>query len=73
MAIWKEQYHDLEKAALSADATQEDISRLGEWFERYGSAFWNGEFYDVDGVHRLIPVGREDEDGDFHREGWELK
>lgn len=73
MAIFKEQYPDLEKAALSADATQEDINHLGKWFELYGESFWNGEFYDVDGVHRLIPVGREDEDGDFHREGWELK
>lgn len=72
MAIWKEQYKELEQAALSADATQDDIDRLGEWFELYGETYWNGEFYDVDGDHKIRPIDVEDEDGDFHRTGWEL-
>lgn len=73
MKIWKEQYQELEKAALSADATQEDINALGKWFELYGESYWNGEFYDVDGAHQIRPIDIEDEDGDFHREGWELR
>lgn len=72
MAIWKEQYKELEQAALSADATQEDINRLGEWFERFGETYWNGEFYNIDGVHQLRPVDVEDEYGDFHLIGWEV-
>ena len=66
-------YPILERKALSADATQEDINALGMWFERFGSDFWNGEFYNVDDVHRLIPIDEEDADGDFHRIGWQLK
>lgn len=73
MKIWKEQYQELEAAALSADATESDINKLGEWFERFGESFWNGEFYDVDDVHQLRPVYEEDADGDFRRIGWELK
>ena len=46
MKIWKEQYQELEHEALSAGATQEDINRLGKWFELYGESYWNGEFYD---------------------------
>ena len=73
MKIWKEMYQELEHKALSADATQEDINLLGKWFELYGESYWNGEFYDVDGIHQLRPVDVEDEDGDYHREGWELR
>jgi len=73
MKIWKEMYQELKHKALSADATQEDINLLGKWFELYGESYWNGEFYDVDGTHQLRPVDVEDEDGDYHREGWELR
>ena len=73
MAIWKEQYSELEKAALSPDASPEDVARLGVWFERFGAEYWNGEFYDVDGVHQLRSVDVEDDDGDFHRIGWDLR
>lgn len=73
MKIWKEQYQELEHKALSTDATQEDINALGKWFELYGDSYWNGEFYDVDGRHQLLPIDIEDEDGDFHRTGWKLR
>lgn len=73
MKIWKEQYKELEKKALSADATQEDINRLGKWFELYGERYWNGEYYRVTEDVRIVPVDIEDEDGDFHRTGWELR
>lgn len=73
MAIWKEQYKELEQAALSADATQEDINALGKWFELYGETYWNGEYYTVNDNTRIVPIDIEDEDGDFHREGWELR
>lgn len=73
MKIWKEQYQELEKAALSADATQEDINRLGKWFELYGETYWNGEYYHVTDDIRIVPIDIEDEDGDFHRTGWELR
>lgn len=73
MAISKYDYQELEHKALTADASQEDINRLGKWFELYGESYWNGEFYDVDGTHQILPIDTEDEDGDFHREGWELR
>lgn len=72
MTIWREQYAELEQAALAPTATQEDIDRLGEWFEQFGECYWNGEFYVVDDTHRLRPIDEEDEDGDYHRIGWEL-
>ncbi len=73
MRIWKERYQELEKAALSSDATQEDINALGKWFELYGERYWNGEYYRVTEDVRIVPVDVEDEDGDFHRTGWELR
>ena len=73
MAIWKEQYLELEKAALSAEATKEDINRLGKWFELYGESYWNGEYYNIDGDHRLYSIDEEDEDGDFRHIGWEVR
>lgn len=41
-------YKELEAAAIKFDATQEEISALGEWFERYGRCYWNGECWNVD-------------------------
>ena len=73
MSIWKEQYPELEAAALSADATEEDINALGKWFELFGETYGNGEYYNVDGDYRLYSIDEEDDDGDFHRIGWELR
>lgn len=54
-------YEDLRKAANSG--RQEDIDALGSWFERYGNEFWNGEFYDADGM-RLFPVYKWNDETD---------
>ena len=49
-------YEELKAKALSADATAEDLINLGEWFERFGSSYWNGEYYEVDSTHKLYPI-----------------
>lgn len=48
-------YKDLLAAATADGATQADIDALGEWFEAHGDRYWNGEYYDADGL-RLYPV-----------------
>lgn len=48
-------YKELFAKATDTDATQDDIDHLGDWFESYGSAYWNGEYYDADGF-RLFSV-----------------
>ena len=40
--------------AVKANETPDNVNALGEWFERYGDQFWNGEYYDADGL-RLFP------------------
>lgn len=60
-------YKELESRALSPDATAEDVSALGEWFENYGARFWNGEYFDINGSARLFRIEEHhfDEDGEF--------
>lgn len=48
-------YYELRAKATAPDAEQIDIDTLGEWFAFYGSDYWNGEYYDADGL-RLFPV-----------------
>ena len=48
-------YQTLRKAAESGK--REDIDALGRWVEREGAMFWNGEYYDADGME-LYPVYR---------------
>ncbi len=63
-------YAELLAAAISPDAKQIDIDTLGEWFEQYGSMFWNGEYYDASadgeptGSRCLYPVMEWDEQED---------
>ena len=55
-------YEELRKAAGSGKS--EDINRLGEWFSLFGARYWNGEYYDADGLE-IYPVYQEiDETGD---------
>ena len=55
-------YEELRKAAGSGKS--EDINRLGEWFSLFGARYWNGEYYDADGLG-IYPVYQEiDETGD---------
>lgn len=56
-------YHELRAATIAPNATQDDINRLGEWFNRYGEESWNGEYYDADG-YRLFPVVEWDEENE---------
>lgn len=52
----KYMYTELRDAALAPEASLVDIDTLGEWFSDYGDVYWNGEYYDVDGIARIIPV-----------------
>lgn len=36
-------FDELLKAAISADATQDDLDRLGQWYEAYGWRYWRDE------------------------------
>lgn len=63
-------YQEL-RAAVEADASEANVNTLGEWFEAYGNIYWNGEYYDADGL-RLFPVysGYEDQASIV---GWEAR
>ena len=49
-------YKELRAAATAPGATQADINALGEWFNRYGDRYWNGEYYDAENDLKLYPV-----------------
>jgi hypothetical protein len=66
-------YEDLKSKALAADAAPEDLSALGEWFELYGDRYWNGEYFRVEGGHRLYPIYEEVEEDEFEIKGYELR
>ena len=69
-------YEELKEKVLSAEATQEDINNLGEWFEQYGDRYWNGEYYSVDD-NRLYPIYRRIDDDELEEQyeivGYEIK
>lgn len=69
-------YEELKEKVLSAEATQEDINNLGEWFEQYGDRYWNGEYYSVDN-NRLYPMYRRIDDDELEEQyeivGYEIK
>ena len=58
------EYEELRAAALAPEATTEDRLALLEWFDRYDTADWNGEYYDMDDGYRLYPVYEHDEEND---------
>ena len=61
-------YKELRAAAESGK--QEDINALAEWFERYGSRYWNGEYYDADGIE-IYPLYKYNPDiDDVDNDGW---
>ena len=35
--------------AVEENETPEALEALGEWFQRYGDMYWNGECWDIDG------------------------
>lgn len=63
-------YTELSAAALRTES-EEDLNRLGEWFNLYGASYWNGEKYEIDSTHFLRPIYREINDG-FEVTGYEL-
>ena len=73
MIIHDYDYRELEKKALSLVATQTDIDNLGEWFERYGDEYWNGQCYIIDRYHDLYPVYEGDEANGFDIIGYEIR
>ena len=48
------------------------MNALGEWFEKYGDRYWNGEFFDADGL-RLFPVYVEVDEDQFEITGYEVR
>lgn len=72
MSINYYSYEELRAAATAPGATQDDINALGEWFSRYGSSYWNGEFYDADGFQVVQQYQQIGED-EFEIIGYELR
>ena len=66
-------YEELKNKALSADAKQEDVNALGEWFECFGDKYWNGEYFSVENGIRLYRVEKEVDEGEWETTGYELR
>ncbi len=58
--------------AVKANETPDNVNALGEWFEQYGDRYWNGEYYDADGL-RLFPVHVEVSEDQFEITGYEVR
>ena len=69
MSVTYYSYQELAEAALY-DPTPDNLNALGEWFERYGSTFWNGEFFIIDEDHRLFRIWDDDHENII---GYELR
>lgn len=66
-------YEELKEKVLSAEATQEDINNLGEWFEQYGDRYWNGEYYSVENGIHLYRIEEEVDEDEWEIKGYELR
>ena len=66
-------YEELAAKALKT-REQNDIDALGEWFANYGTPFWNGEVYYIDGTHSIRPIYKpmEGYDDQYEISGYEL-
>lgn len=58
--------------AVKANETPDNVDALGAWFEQYGDRYWNGEYYDADGL-RLFPVYVEVSEDQFEITGYEVR
>ena len=67
------EYKELFERAIAPEATEADINKLGEWYERWGSRYWNGEFYDLDGRLRLYPIYKEVAEDEFEVTRYEIR
>lgn len=65
-------YQELTAAAMADNAPQGAIDALGEWFDRHGTMYWNGECYTVDDKNNisLYPVYRELGEDEFELVGY---
>lgn len=60
--------------AYKANRTEENLKALAEWFEAYGTEYWNGEFYNVEELDsRLYPIYEEVAEDEHELKGWELR
>lgn len=65
-------FEQLKNKALDSNATQNDLSKLGEWFTNYGNQFWNGEYYDINSVCGLQPHYIVDENDECYIDEWRI-
>ena len=64
-------YNELIKA-YNENKTQKNLNAIGEWFEQYGTEFWNGECYECKELGgRLFPICKRHENI-IEIIGWEL-
>lgn len=47
-------------AALDKEESEQNLRALGEWFQRYGSSYWDGECWTIDekSDRHLYPISR---------------
>ena len=50
------EYKELKAKAIAPNSTQEDVDRLGRWFEQHGHQYWNGKAFLVEKDLFLKPV-----------------
>lgn len=62
-------YDYKELRAKAESGSQEDINNLGRWFEDYGGRYWNGEFWDADGL-KVYPIYKDAANGNFGVKGY---
>ena len=56
-------YADL-LSAVENDPSPENVNALGEWFDRYGQTYWNGEAYIIDERRCIVPIYQPSEQYD---------
>lgn len=60
-------------AKCRKNASKANVNALGEWFDRYGQTYWNGEYYSC-GLGNLYPIYEEDiENEQLKVVGYELR
>ena len=61
--------------AVEENETPEALEALGEWFQRYGDMYWNGECWDIDGSRGLYPIYKiaDEECEGFELVGYEIR
>lgn len=65
-------FEQLKNKALNNNATQTDLLNLGEWFNNYGSQFWNGEYYEINSIYGLKPYYIVNENDDCVIDEWRI-